>query len=117
MGKKHIEFRVGDTVRWTGKANGSAKEHEGKITMLRVAEYHMAQPFYQAVVCVSSVNKRTGKPNADKTYEPRLSSLTRVKKAEAGAVEIVRELGNGVTVFTTNGDAGTVVAVRIERKS
>ncbi len=73
-------FQVGDRVKWTGHANGGSVEHEGVIKKIYLAGYHPAQTFDQAKVEVSSVNKRTGKPNTVKVYMPRVSALTLVER-------------------------------------
>lgn len=73
------KFLVGDRVKWTGHANGGSVEHEGVIKKIyRAGE--LGQLFDQAYVEVSSVNKRTGKPNKTKIYMPRLSALKLVKE-------------------------------------
>lgn len=74
------KFLVGDRVKWTGHANGGSIEHEGVIKRIYLAG-EPGQQFDQAKVEVSSVNKRTGKPNAVKVYMPRVSALTLVERA------------------------------------
>ena len=73
-------FQVGDRVKWAvpvrgGRGNCGKRlvEHEGVITKI------YPRPS-QAKVEVSSVNKRTGKPNKAKVYMPRLSALTLVER-------------------------------------
>ena len=74
------KFKVGDRVKWVGQANGGSVEHVGLVKRIYLAG-EPGQQFDQAKVEVSSVNKRTGKPNAVKVYMPRVSALTLVERA------------------------------------
>lgn len=83
------KFLVGDRVKWTGHANGGSVEHEGVIKKIyRAGE--PGQQFDQAQVEVSSVNKRTGKPNAVKVYMPRMSALTLVQGRVSSVLLVFR---------------------------
>ena len=72
--------KVGDRVKWTSHANGGRHRARGVIKR-DLPGRRTRSTVRPSQGQVSSVNKRTGKPNAVKVYMPARVALTLVERA------------------------------------